>query len=145
MSAFKPGTQRAINEAFAFFADNDELPENNVLPAIRALGLPVTAGQLNEIADDQKQTWDVEQFEDTLVAIVQKRKPDAINQEIRKAYEALKDDQGKVLKSYLKSLLQNTGEKLTPDEVHQNPHSLHSCDSAYYQQTCYIIYLDINI
>ena len=113
----QPGTQRAINEAFAFFADDDELPPNNVLPAIRALGLPVTAGQLKEIVDDEKQKWDAEMFEDTLSVIVQKRRPENINQEIRKAFEALKDSDGKVLKSYLKGLLMNTGEKLTPDEV----------------------------
>ena len=52
-----------------------------------------------------------------MVEIVQRRKPENINQEIRKAYEALKDDNGKVMKDYLKNLLQNTGEKLTPDEV----------------------------
>ena len=52
-----------------------------------------------------------------MIAIVQQRKPDKINEEIRKAYEALKDDNGKVMKDYLKNLLQNTGEKLTPDEV----------------------------
>eukprot|EP00483_Globobulimina_turgida_P000615 UN00615 len=115
--SFKPGTQRAINEAFAFFADDEELPPKNVLPAIRALGLPVTAGQLKEIIDDEKQQWDVEAFEDCLMQIVQKRKPENINQEIRKAYESLKDDDGKVLKSYLKNLLMNTGEKLTPDEL----------------------------
>ena len=96
------------------------MPPKSVLPAIRALGLPVTAGQLKEIVDDEKQTWDVEQFEETLIQIVQKRKPEHINQEIRKAFEALKDDQGKVLKSYLKNLLLNTGEKLTPDEVYCN-------------------------
>lgn len=117
MCYVQPGTQRAINEAFAFFANDDELPPDNVLPAIRALGLPVTAGQLKEITDDEKVTWDAEQFEDTLVSIVQQRKPDKINEEIRKAYEALKDDKGKVMKDYLKNLLQNTGEKLTPDEV----------------------------
>merc|ERR1712019_21753 len=60
---------------------------------------------------------DVEKFEETLVQIVQKRKPENINQEIRKAFEALKDSEGKVLKSYLKGLLMNTGEKLTPDEL----------------------------
>merc|ERR1712228_523887 len=76
-----------------------------------------TAGQLKEIVDDEKQTWDAEQFEEKLVQIVQNRKPENINQEIRKAFEALKDDDGKVLKEYLKNLLMNTGEKLTPQEL----------------------------
>eukprot|EP01083_Nonionella_stella_P223801 797221_1 len=115
--SFKPGTQRAINEAFAFFANDEELPPKNVLPAIRALGLPVTSGQLKEIMDDEKEQWDAETFEDCLMKIVQKRKPENINQEIRKAYESLKDEDGKVLKSYLKNLLMNTGEKLTPNEL----------------------------
>eukprot|EP00484_Ammonia_sp_Unknown_P001598 CAMPEP_0197020512 /NCGR_PEP_ID=MMETSP1384-20130603/1319_1 /TAXON_ID=29189 /ORGANISM="Ammonia sp." /LENGTH=152 /DNA_ID=CAMNT_0042448157 /DNA_START=25 /DNA_END=483 /DNA_ORIENTATION=+ len=117
MAAFKPGTQRAINEAFAFFADNDELKPNQVLPAVRALGLPMTAGQLKEIVEDEKQRMDAEQFEETLIKIVQKRKPENMTQEIRKAYDSLKDDNGKVTKDYLKYLLQNTGEKLTPDEL----------------------------
>eukprot|EP01084_Bolivina_argentea_P066955 122045_1 len=116
MSAFKPGTQRAINEAFQFFADNDELPSKNILPAIRALGLPVTAGQLKEIVDEDD-AMDMEMFERTLMNIVHKRKPEAINAEIRKAYESLKNDEGKVLKEYLKNLLMNTGEKLTPNEL----------------------------
>ena len=115
MAKFKSSTERAIDEAFQFFAENDELPLNHILPAIRALGLPVTMGQLKEVVTNDK--CDLSRFKRILALLVEKRKPDTLNNEIRKAYEALKDNNGKVLKRYLKNLLQNTGEKLTNDEV----------------------------
>ncbi|ETO24599.1 hypothetical protein RFI_12556, partial [Reticulomyxa filosa] len=55
-------------------------------------------------------------FYDLLLRVVEKRKPDNLNNEIRKAFENLKDSEGKVLKRYLRNLLQNTGEKLSTEE-----------------------------
>lgn len=116
---FKPATQRAVNEVFCFFADqkDNELKPKYVLPAIRALGLPLTIEQLQEINDDQKISYDMETFERTIVEIVERRKPENLNKEIRNAFEALKNDNGSINKSYLKNLLQSSGEKLTKDEV----------------------------
>ena len=79
-------------EAFQFFAENDELPLNHILPAIiRALGLPVTMGQLREVAIVSDNKGDLGTLKNVLATFVETRKPEQLNNKIRKAYEALKD------------------------------------------------------
>jgi len=106
MPTFKPATERAIEEAFSFFAENAALPANHILPCVRSLGLPITQGSLNEIIDN-KQTNDIEYFKKILFRIVEINKPENMTNEISKAFDALKDKDGKVMKRYLKNLLQH--------------------------------------
>ena len=117
MSSFKPGTQRAIEESFAFFSNDDILKSKAILPAIRALGLPVTQSQLNEWINDAHNDINLKKFNKILKVIVSKRNPENMNQELRKAFNALRNNKGKVMKKYLKNLLQKTNDKLTPNEL----------------------------
>ena len=138
MPKFKSDTQAAIKEAFSFFAEHDVLPEEKLLPAVRALGLPITGVQMSEAislvldADGRTRSgigtgssittkargFGYDAFNRLMLEIVHKRKPETLSDEIRKAFEALKEDgSGHVLKKYLINLLSSTGDSLSRQEV----------------------------
>lgn len=108
----------AVQEAFQFYATTNKgcIPKDSLPNAIRALGVPITNKQAQEL-QEQKEDADLEKFKDLLIDILEKRDLEKEQQDIKQAFDSLKDAKGVVQKRHFRNLLKNTGDKLTDEEL----------------------------
>merc|ERR1719378_1074674 len=120
---FKPGTQRAIDEVLQFYKDPERnfIPVSKVADCLRALGIPITRAQSQQITDrfglELKVGEEFTQIIRQLTEPFRKNDKDHIEESIKNAFMALKDADGVVSKRNLKHLLKNTGERLNEEEL----------------------------